>query len=188
MDYRLRRISSLWISAGELDPKKDTVVTIERITTEDVIGPGGKVSTMGVAYFRGWKKGWPINSGCGDLIRKMYGADDDGWIGKPIALYRAITKVGGDPRVPCIRVRPEPPKVGRADPQPAAPEEDDAALVARVCGEMKAATSAGQVEAIAAANRDRIGKAKPELRKLALDTKAEALAKLPKEAADGAAR
>lgn len=184
MDYRLRRISPKYISAGELPADKDTVVTIARITTEDVVGEGGKLSTMGIVYFKGWTKGWCLNSGCGKTIRKMYGAEDDQWIGKVIAIYRATTKVGGDADVPCIRVRPTPPKTTRADPQPA-PEDGDpnTALLERVCRELEAATTVAQVDDIVAAHGAAIKAMPAAMRKLANDTRASVLAALAKDKA-----
>ena len=153
MDYRLRRISDKYISAGELPADVDQVVTIDRIVTGDVTGEGGKITTTGPLHFKGWAKAMVLNSGNGKTIRKLYGKDDDAWIGKSISLYRSTTKVGGDPDVPCIRVRPAVPKTGRADPQP---NEEVARYVAATCIELEAATSLEQLEAIAQAHRERV--------------------------------
>ncbi len=153
MDYRLRRISDKYISAGELPVDVDLVVTIDRIVTGDVTGEGGKITTTGLLYFKGWAKAMVLNSGNGKTIRKLYGKDDDAWLGKAVSLYRSTTKVGGDPDVPCIRVRPAVPKSGRADPQP---NEDAAKYVMEVGTELEAATSLEQLEAIALAHRERV--------------------------------
>lgn len=175
MDYRLRRISDIYISAGELPGDKDTIVTIEKITTEKIIGKGGKKTTKGVLYFRGWDKGMVFGSGVGDTIRSLYGKDDDAWLGKSIALHRSTTKVGPDSDVPCIRVRPTKPSSGRADPQP---NKDAAALAAKVNAEMEAATTKEQVEAVAATYRDQVKALPKELLDLVLATKAGVLAAL----------
>lgn len=145
MDYRLRRISDKYISAGELPADVDQVVTIDRIVTGDVTGEGGKITTTGLLYFKGWPKAMVLNSGNGKTIRKLYGKDDDAWLGKSISLYRSTTKVGGDPDVPCIRVRPAVPKTGRADPQP---NEEAAAYVSSVCKLLEEAKTLDEIKAI----------------------------------------
>lgn len=169
MDYRLRRISPLHISAGELPEKGELVVTIARIETQDVTAPGGKITTTGVVYFKGWKKGMVLNSGNGKTIRKLYGKDDDAWIGKPIALYRDTTEAFGDPDTPCIRVRPKVPSSGRADPQP---NEEAAALTSKICNALEAATTKEAVEAVATEHRDAVAKLPQALREQVKRTKA----------------
>ena len=58
-----------------------------------------------VIYFKGSDRGLVLNKTNGSVLRDLYGADTEDWLGQPIALVAATTDFQGKV-VDCIRLRP----------------------------------------------------------------------------------
>lgn len=110
---------------GSWDMKdKDVTVTIVRVKGGELTRPGGKKARKPVIYMNGTEKGFAVNATNGKTIASMYGPHIEGWVGKRISLYKAMTRnpEGGED-VECIRVRPTvpaPKAAGAKDETPVA--------------------------------------------------------------------
>ena len=84
---------------------KPVTVTIAAAPLEELKSPDGKESSKVVLYFRGAKKGLPLNRVNWDAVSDIVGDDDsDSWIGHRVELYPTKTEMAGK-LVDCIRVR-----------------------------------------------------------------------------------
>jgi hypothetical protein len=96
---------SRYLKCDDLKGKPITV-TIERAPLETLKSPDGKEQTKIVLYFRGAKKGLPLNVTNWDACADACGVDDtDGWPGHQIELHPDKTQMAGK-TVDCIRIRP----------------------------------------------------------------------------------
>jgi hypothetical protein len=94
---------SKYTKASDLNGKP-IVVEIERAPLEVLKNPEGKEQPKTVLYFRGGKKGLPLNVVNWDSVAEICGDDTDMWPGRKIELYSTKTQMGGK-TVDCIRVR-----------------------------------------------------------------------------------
>ena len=117
MSNYLALFPSKWLAAADLDGQDKPVQIKQIIPSEEV---GQSKDKRPVLYFTGLEKGMVLNKTNAKRIAKLYGNNTDEWIGKSITLYPSECDFG-DETVPCLRVRPEAPKV---EP-PAAPDVDD---------------------------------------------------------------
>ena len=95
---------SSYLRASDLPPDADTPVTIESYS-EESLRQGEKHVTKTVLTFAGFDKGFPVNSGNGNVICQMYGAEMNDWIEKPLMLYVDPNVEYNGQRVAGIRVR-----------------------------------------------------------------------------------
>ncbi len=72
---------------------------MDRVEMEDIGG-----DHKPILFFQGKDKGLVLNKTNSNNISAAYGDDTDGWAGKEIVLYPAMTDFQGK-TVPCIRVR-----------------------------------------------------------------------------------
>lgn len=114
-----------FIGAWDLPPGRDVVLTIERVSGEEIKGPDNKTDKRPVIYFVGTSsgKGFVCNKTNAKTIARLYGADTANWKGQRVALYATTTQAFGETHE-CIRVRPKvPPAPRRKGPDaPATPE------------------------------------------------------------------
>lgn len=97
-----------WVGAYDLHDGKDTIVTITAVTGGELTSVGGRKSKKPVLSIKGTAKKLAINVTNGRTIATMYGKHIEGWIGKKIALYKAVTRDPNDGgETECIRVRPQ---------------------------------------------------------------------------------
>ena len=95
---------SKFLKCADLNGKPVTV-TIADAPLEELKSPDGKESSKVVLYFRGAKKGLPLNRVNWDAVSDIVGDDDsDSWIGHRVELYPTKTEMAGK-LVDCIRVR-----------------------------------------------------------------------------------
>lgn len=104
---------SKFLRAADLQGREVTL-TIDNVDVEDVGGHGDSSDVKPVVYFQGKQKGLVLNKTNANTIAGLYGAETDGWRGKPITIFPTQTEFAGK-AVPCIRVR-----IGVSRP-PAAP-------------------------------------------------------------------
>jgi len=97
---------SKYLRAADLDG--DTVVTIQRITQQDLNGEPKPILLLRES------KGLVLNKTNSKTIAKLYGDEIDGWTGKQITLYSTPVEFGGK-LVPAIRVRSEVPSNSAAE-------------------------------------------------------------------------
>jgi len=114
---------SKYLKADDLGTNRP-IVTIERVTLEDV---GGDGEHRPVIRFAGKDKALVCNRTNANIITEVLGSDDtDDWEGKQIRLYATKTEFQGK-RVPCIRVDETKvllPAKPKAKPAPPPPDED----------------------------------------------------------------
>lgn len=128
------------LSASDLKGQVLTVL-IARFGVEEV---GEAKDEKYVFYFEGVAKGLVLNKTNAKRIAALYGNELEGWVGKSIMLYPAITEYQGN-EVECIRVKKEapPPAVTAAPPeQPAGGAELLAAMTPEQREAVKAALAA----------------------------------------------
>lgn len=107
-DYRTL-YSKDYIGAWDLE-QGDMVITISSVKGGELTSPGGRKSKKPVVMFEGSKKGFALNATNGKTIATMYGKYVEKWVGKKLALYKAMARnPEGGPDVECIRVRPTAP-------------------------------------------------------------------------------
>ena len=104
-----------YLGHWDLPEGKDVVVIIESVSG-GTVSNGSKSQKKPIVKFRGKDKKAILNATNCKTIERLYGANTDDWVGKPIALYVAQTSDPGNPgsQVACIRVRPKAP-VKRAE-------------------------------------------------------------------------
>lgn len=112
---------SKYLKADDLGTSRP-IVTIDRITLEDV---GGDGEHRPVIRFAGKDKMLVVNKTNANIIAEVLGTDEtDEWEGRQIRLYATKTEFQGK-RVPCIRVSDEPVKPAKRQPEPDFPADDD---------------------------------------------------------------
>lgn len=96
---------SQYLSAGDLSPDEDTILTVRSHTRESLY-QDGRTKTKPVLYFDEVESGWTVNKGNGKILCDLFGDETDSWVGRKIALYvDPNVEYDGD-RVSGIRVRP----------------------------------------------------------------------------------
>lgn len=102
-----------FIGSWDLDGT-DKTITITKVVGGTLTGVGGRKSRKPVIYFDGSEKGFALNATNGKTIAAMYGKYIEGWPGKKITLYKAMTRdpSGEAEEVECIRVRNKVPDKG----------------------------------------------------------------------------
>jgi hypothetical protein len=90
---------SKYIKASDLD---DAPVTLRIASVRTELMNDG--SPKAVLYFANGKP-LVLNVTNKNVVKELYGADTDGWTGKPIQLIATTTEFGGKV-VDCIRLRP----------------------------------------------------------------------------------
>ena len=95
---------SSYLRASDLPPDADTPVTIESFS-EESLRQGERQVKKKVLKFAGFDRGFPLNTGNGNVICQMYGTEMNNWIGKPITLYVDLNVEYNGERVAGIRVR-----------------------------------------------------------------------------------
>jgi hypothetical protein len=103
-----------WDLTDDDDQAVDKVVTIEKVERKEIKSQRG-TEIKPVLFFRSSKKGMICNKTNCRVIANMFGPRVEDWEGKRITLYQTTTNTK-DGDVPCIRVRPTPPR----DEQPKA--------------------------------------------------------------------
>ena len=93
---------SKYLKAADLQSREFTL-RIASIRLEDI----GDDDQKPVLYFENAKKGLVLNKTNANNCVVLYGAETDGWIGKPITLYSAWVDFQGR-SVEAIRIRPAP--------------------------------------------------------------------------------
>ena len=96
---------SSYLRASDLPTDADTTVTIESFSEESL-----KHVTKTVLKFVGFDRGFPVNTGNGNVICQMYGAEMNDWIEKPLILFVDQNVEYNGKRVAGIRVRSIPNK------------------------------------------------------------------------------
>ena len=129
-DYR-SLFEKRFLGSWDVPEDRDVVVVIARVVSGMIEGgPSIKKAKKGMLYFsnvRNPDKPMVFGATVGKTIASLYGKDIEGWVGKPIALYRATTSAQGGEIVECIRVRPKEPAMPKAKDAPAlaaVPEEE----------------------------------------------------------------
>ena len=107
---------SKYLKAADLQGR-DVMVTIERVTLEDLAGNGDDKDVKPVVYFKGKTSGLGLNKTNANTIADLYGPETDNWIGRAITLFPTHTDFNGR-QVECIRVRVQAPN-GAMPVQPA---------------------------------------------------------------------
>jgi len=84
-----------FVSAPEIGSNTPTMeVSDVRYADMESDGKGGRRTL--VVYFKGAKKGWPMNKTNPKLISAMFGNDVSGWIGKRLTLHVVPVKFGSE--------------------------------------------------------------------------------------------
>ena len=93
---------SRYLKAGDLPDEGSQLVTIEKISLEEI---GRDRETKPIIYFEEFDKALVCNKTNAKAIARVTGSDDfDEWIGRKIALYRAEVEFQGE-MVEAIRVK-----------------------------------------------------------------------------------
>jgi len=92
-----------YLGAHDL-PKQGVVVTIKSLEKEKLRSVDGTEETKNVMKFESAKKRFVLCKTNATTIAEKYGADTDGWIGKPILLY-PTTCISFGERVECVRIK-----------------------------------------------------------------------------------
>ncbi len=103
--------TSQYLKAADLDDKPVKFL-MDRVEMEDVGG-----DPKPILFFQGQDKGLVLNKTNSNNIADAYGDDTDGWAGREIVLYPAMTDFQGK-TVPCIRVRKPKPTNSGLRPNP----------------------------------------------------------------------
>ncbi|WHZ25326.1 MAG: hypothetical protein OJF51_000121 [Nitrospira sp.] len=93
------------LRATDLPTDRDTVVTIQSVTEED-LKYGAKPAKKPVLWFRELEKGFALNVGNGNVVVGLFGYEMDDWVGQRIALFIDKNVEYNGERVSAIRVRP----------------------------------------------------------------------------------
>lgn len=116
-DYR-QFFDKEFLAAWELDGR-DVTVTIEHVTSGEVVGENGRKDKKPILRMAGKKKQFVSNITNCRTIAGMYGKRVEDWVGKRITLYPTMTKAKSGEMVECIRVRPQIPPTAAAKSAPA---------------------------------------------------------------------
>lgn len=110
-----------YLGSWDLPEGRDCPLVIERVEAGTLTSMGGRSDKKPIVFFDGKSKGMALNKTNAKAIAGMYGNDTRKWAGKPIAIYVTQTQ-SPDGVVPCIRVRPTPPKKKAANGGATQPE------------------------------------------------------------------
>jgi hypothetical protein len=110
-----------YLGSWDLPEGRDCSVVIERVEAGVLTSQGGRSDKKPIVFFEGKSKGMALNKTNAKAVAGMYGNDTRKWAGKPIAIYVTQTS-SPEGVVPCIRVRPTPPKRSRSQTNGAAHE------------------------------------------------------------------
>lgn len=104
-----------WIGAWDMD-SGDRNVVIAKVAGGEVTGNGGKKSRKPIVHFEGMERPLALNATNGKIIAALYGNHVEKWVGKPVTLYKSVTRnPDGTGDVDCVRIRPEAPQTGPSD-------------------------------------------------------------------------
>ena len=95
-----KEFPSKWLKAHDLDG--DTPLTISNVTREKFQDGDSTVAV----HFQGLQQMLGLNKTNANVIKGLYGADTDAWLGKMVVLYPTHTEMAGK-TMPCVRIRPE---------------------------------------------------------------------------------
>lgn len=115
-----------YLGNWDLPEGRDVAVVMTKVEAGTLTSAGGRAEKKPLLYFRGKEKAMALNKTNSKTIAGMYGHDTAKWAGKPISIFVTQT-MSPDGMVPCIRVRPTPPR-GRA-PEPTDTGEPETILV-----------------------------------------------------------
>lgn len=115
--------NSPYLGSWDLPEGRDVVVKIRAVQQATELA--GKKARKPILLFDGKEKGLVVNATMGKAMQSMYGPMVEDWRGKWIALYVTTTS-SPDGEVPCIRIRPTPPK-GKKAAEEREPGADDGA-------------------------------------------------------------
>ncbi len=117
-----------YLGNWDLPEGRDIAVVIERVEAGTLTSLGGRTDKKPIVFFVGKEKGMALNKTNAKAIAGMYGHDTAKWRDKPIAIYVTTTS-SPDGMVPCIRVRPTPPRKPRTNgAAKAEPEREEPTL------------------------------------------------------------
>lgn len=109
---------SKYLAAPDLEQPID--VQIQGVGFETLQVPGQKPEEKTVVTFAGDTKSLILNVTNWNTIEAMHGPDSDAWVGKWVTAHADMCDFQGK-RVPCIRIKPEAPRVFDPPPIEAAP-------------------------------------------------------------------
>jgi len=99
-----------WLGSWDFDPGQDKILTISKVTQEEVVNGDGKKDTVPVVHFAEDEKPFIVNVTNSKAIDQAAGSHYiEDWIGKKIALYVTQVKAFGTV-TDAVRVRPVAPK------------------------------------------------------------------------------
>lgn len=102
-----------YLGSWDIPEDRDAVCIIERVEA-GLINNGTKADKKPLVYVRSAKGSLPkplvLNSTNMKTVANLYGYKVEGWIGKPIALFKAVVTGVGGGQVEAIRIRPTAPK------------------------------------------------------------------------------
>lgn len=93
-----------YLAAGNFEQPR--VVTIARVTSENVSGGNDAPEHKPVVYFQGQPKGLVLNRTNFKTLADLHGDESDAWAGKKCEVYPTTTEYKGEV-VPCVRIRAE---------------------------------------------------------------------------------
>ncbi|TKB77284.1 MAG: hypothetical protein E8D42_14285 [Nitrospira sp.] len=93
-----------FLRASDLPGDKDTIVTIQSVTEED-LRYGTRPGKKPVLWFKELESGFALNVGNGNVVVGLFGYEMDNWAGRKIALYIDPNVEFNGERVSAIRVR-----------------------------------------------------------------------------------
>jgi hypothetical protein len=135
VDYRAF-FDQEFLGVWDLPDGKVAVAVISEVKRQKFYDKNKKGdSSKPIVYFQGKKKGLLCNKTNAGAIAKMYGNNVKGWIGKPIALYKADVEAFKQ-TVQAIRVKPTIPNTaGAQEIQERAPDPEAQAQQKAAAGE-----------------------------------------------------
>jgi len=99
-----------YIGAYSLEPGKDLILTINKVTKEIVTGPNGKKEECMIMTFKEKSKPMIVNRTNAKTITKLFESPYiEDWSGRTIQIYATDVKFGAD-TVEALRIRPFIPK------------------------------------------------------------------------------
>lgn len=106
---------SKWLKHTDLEDGRDHIVTVERVSQQNLAAPGQPEQKRWVVYFQEYDKGLGLNATNGKTLCKLFGTEEmDEWVGRQCTLYvKDDVEFQGD-IVSAIRIRPTSPKKATA--------------------------------------------------------------------------
>ncbi len=98
-----------YLGAYSLTDGKDIVLTIDRVTKEEITGANGEKTECMICYFKEAAKPMVMNKTNCKTLEKLHSPFVEDWPGKQIQIGAARVNAFGD-KVDALRVRPFPPK------------------------------------------------------------------------------